>query len=63
MARIKKAGDWHPPCLFIFSNRYQSIFDFVIGIDRIVVRVGSRMYDNSLSSKLQRLEIAMKGAA
>lgn len=29
----------------------------------IVVRVGSRMYDNSLSSKLQRLEIAMKGAA
>jgi F-type H+-transporting ATPase subunit delta len=29
----------------------------------LVVRVGSRMYDSSLSSKLQRLEIAMKGAA
>lgn len=29
----------------------------------LVVRVGSRMYDNSLRSKLQRLEIAMKGAA
>lgn len=29
----------------------------------LVVRVGSRMYDSSLRSKLQRLEIAMKGAA
>jgi F-type H+-transporting ATPase subunit delta len=29
----------------------------------LVVRVGSRMYDSSLSSKLQRLENAMKGAA
>lgn len=29
----------------------------------LVVRVGSRMYDSALSSKLQRLEIAMKGAA
>ena len=28
----------------------------------LVVRLGSRMYDNSLSSKLQRLELAMKGA-
>jgi F-type H+-transporting ATPase subunit delta len=29
----------------------------------LVVRVGSRMYDSSLRSKLQRLENAMKGAA
>lgn len=29
----------------------------------LVVRVGSRMYDSSLSSKLQRLENAMRGAA
>ena len=29
----------------------------------IAVRVGSRMYDSSLRSKLQRLELAMKGAA
>ncbi len=29
----------------------------------MVVRVGSRMYDSSLRSKLQRLENAMKGAA
>ena len=29
----------------------------------LVVRVGSRMYDSALSSKLQRLELAMKGAA
>ncbi len=29
----------------------------------LVVRVGSRMYDNSLRTKLQRLEIAMRGAA
>lgn len=29
----------------------------------LVVRVGSRMYDSSLRSKLQRLELAMKGAA
>jgi len=29
----------------------------------VVVRVGSRMYDSSLRSKLQRLELAMKGAA
>jgi len=28
----------------------------------LVGRLGSRMYDNSLSSKLQRLELAMKGA-
>jgi len=29
----------------------------------LVVRVGSRLYDNSLKSKLQRLQYAMKGAA
>jgi F-type H+-transporting ATPase subunit delta len=29
----------------------------------LIVRVGSRMYDSSLSSKLQRLENSMKGAA
>jgi hypothetical protein len=27
------------------------------------VRIGSRLYDNSLKSKLQRLQFAMKGAA
>lgn len=31
-------------------------------IGGIVVRVGSRMYDGSLKSKLKRLRIAMKGA-
>jgi F-type H+-transporting ATPase subunit delta len=29
----------------------------------IVVRIGSRLYDNSIKSKLQRLQYAMKGAA
>lgn len=29
----------------------------------LIVRVGSRLYDNSLKSKLQRLQYAMKGAA
>jgi len=29
----------------------------------LVVRVGSRMIDASLRTKLQRLEVAMKGAA
>lgn len=29
----------------------------------LVVRIGSRLYDNSLKSKLQRLQFAMKGAA
>jgi F-type H+-transporting ATPase subunit delta len=29
----------------------------------LIVRIGSRLYDNSLKSKLQRLEYAMKGAA
>ena len=29
----------------------------------LVVRVGARLYDNSLKSKLQRLQYAMKGAA
>jgi F-type H+-transporting ATPase subunit delta len=29
----------------------------------LVVRIGSRLYDNSLKSKLQRLQYAMKGAA
>jgi F-type H+-transporting ATPase subunit delta len=29
----------------------------------LVVRVGSRLYDNSIKSKLQRLQYAMKGAA
>jgi len=28
-----------------------------------VVRIGSRLYDNSIKSKLQRLQYAMKGAA
>lgn len=29
----------------------------------LVVRIGSRLYDNSIRSKLQRLQYAMKGAA
>lgn len=29
----------------------------------LIVRIGSRLYDNSLKSKLQRLQYAMKGAA
>jgi F-type H+-transporting ATPase subunit delta len=29
----------------------------------MVVRVGSRMVDSSLRTKLQRLQLAMKGAA
>jgi F-type H+-transporting ATPase subunit delta len=29
----------------------------------LVVRIGSRLYDNSIKSKLQRLQYAMKGAA
>jgi len=31
-------------------------------IGGLVVKVGSRMIDTSLRSKLQRLELAMKGA-
>ena len=29
----------------------------------LIVRIGSRLYDNSLKSKLQRLQYVMKGAA
>lgn len=29
----------------------------------LVIRIGSRLYDNSIKSKLQRLQYAMKGAA
>ena len=29
----------------------------------LIVRIGSRLYDNSIRSKLQRLQHAMKGAA
>jgi F-type H+-transporting ATPase subunit delta len=29
----------------------------------LIVRIGSRLYDNSIKSKLQRLQFAMKGAA
>lgn len=29
----------------------------------LILRIGSRLYDNSLKSKLQRLQYAMKGAA
>ena len=29
----------------------------------LIIRIGSRLYDNSLKSKLQRLQFAMKGAA
>jgi F-type H+-transporting ATPase subunit delta len=29
----------------------------------LIVRIGSRLYDSSIKSKLQRLQYAMKGAA
>ena len=29
----------------------------------LIIRIGSRLYDNSIKSKLQRLQYAMKGAA
>ena len=29
----------------------------------LIVRIGSRLYDNSIKSKLQRLQYAMRGAA
>ena len=29
----------------------------------LILRIGSRLYDNSIKSKLQRLQYAMKGAA
>jgi len=29
----------------------------------LIVRIGSRLYDNSIKSKLQRLQYVMKGAA
>jgi len=29
----------------------------------VIERIGSRLYDNSTKSKLQRLQYAMKGAA
>lgn len=29
----------------------------------LIIRIGSRLYDNSLKSKLQRMQYAMKGAA
>jgi F-type H+-transporting ATPase subunit delta len=32
-------------------------------IGGLVIRIGSRLYDNSIKSKLQRLQYAMKGAA
>ncbi len=42
-------------------NIHESVEPDLLG--RLVVRVGARLYDTSLKSRLQRLQYAMKGAA
>ena len=47
-------------------TRTRDIVDVPIGkglLGGLVVRVGARLYDTSLKSRLQRLQYAMKGAA
>ena len=54
VARLTEAG---------YSNvRLSETVDKSI-LGGLVVRIGSRLYDNSIKSKLQRLQYAMKGAA
>jgi F-type H+-transporting ATPase subunit delta len=54
VARLTEAG---------FSGvQLQETVDSTI-LGGLVVRIGSRLYDNSIKSKLQRLQYAMKGAA
>ncbi len=54
VARLTEAG---------FSNvRLSETVDKSI-LGGLIVRIGSRLYDNSIKSKLQRLQYAMKGAA
>lgn len=53
-ARLTEAG---------YSNvRLVESLDATI-LGGLIVRIGSRLYDNSIKSKLQRLQYAMKGAA
>jgi len=53
-ARLTEAG---------YSNvRLSETIDKSI-LGGLIVRIGSRLYDNSIKSKLQRLQYAMKGAA
>lgn len=53
-ARLTEAG---------YSNvRLSERVDATI-LGGLIVRIGSRLYDNSIKSKLQRLQYAMKGAA
>lgn len=54
VARLTEAG---------YSNvRLSETLDKSI-LGGLIVRIGSRLYDNSIKSKLQRLQYAMKGAA
>ena len=54
VARLTEAG---------YSNvRLSETVDKSI-LGGLIVRIGSRLYDNSIKSKLQRLQYAMKGAA
>lgn len=54
VARLTQAG---------YSNvRLSETVDKSI-LGGLIVRIGSRLYDNSIKSKLQRLQYAMKGAA
>jgi F-type H+-transporting ATPase subunit delta len=53
-ARLTEAG---------YSNvRLSETIDKSI-LGGLIVRIGSRLYDNSIKSKLQRLQYVMKGAA
>jgi F-type H+-transporting ATPase subunit delta len=53
-ARLTEAG-------FSGVQLHESLDPSLLG--GLVVRIGSRLYDNSIKSKLQRLQYAMKGAA
>jgi F-type H+-transporting ATPase subunit delta len=54
VARLTEAG-------FSGVQLQESVDPSLLG--GLVVRIGSRLYDNSIKSKLQRLQYAMKGAA
>jgi len=53
-ARLTEAG-------YSGVNLSEQVDPTVLG--GLIVRIGSRLYDNSIKSKLQRLQYAMKGAA
>jgi F-type H+-transporting ATPase subunit delta len=54
IARLTEAG-------FSGVQLHETVDSSLLG--GLVVRIGSRLYDNSIKSKLQRLQYAMKGAA